>query len=257
MTNSISRFKPTYLYIKQHSITRKLYLGKTQSLKIEGYTGSGTRWKNHIKYYGKEHIETLWYCLFYDEESIKEFALMCSEQWNIVKSEDWLNLIPENGVNSSGAGMTGKHHSKETKEKLRQANLGIKQSEETIAKRSVGMLLHYATAPKVKRTKEQSAKISAGKKGQSYTKESCPNCGLLCGINILQRHIKACTRPESIEVKIDFRKADEFAEWLKHNQSERKHPIAVCPHCGSIGSVGNMKRWHFDKCKHNDSTTYK
>lgn len=25
---------------------------------------------------------------------------------------------------------------------------------------------------------------------------------------------------------------------------------AVCPHCGKEGQEANMKRWHFDKCKH-------
>lgn len=101
-------FKPTYLYIKQHSITGKLYFGKTNKEDPIKYTGSGEYWNDHLKVHGKEHIETLWYCLFNDVESIKEFALSCSEQWDIVKLKDefgnkiWANLKPENGTEGGG-----------------------------------------------------------------------------------------------------------------------------------------------------------
>ena len=91
-------FVPTYLYVKHHSVTGKLYFGKTSKKDPTKYPGSGKHWKSHIKVHGKEHIETLWYCLFFDEESIKEFALMCSSLWNIVESDDWLNFKPENGI---------------------------------------------------------------------------------------------------------------------------------------------------------------
>jgi len=32
--------------------------------------------------------------------------------------------------------------------------------------------------------------------------------------------------------------------------SEKAKRKAECPNCGKIGSVSNMKRWHFDSCKH-------
>ena len=52
-------YTPTYLYIKQHALTGKLYFGKTVQ-NPEVYKGSGTHWTNHIKKHGKEHIKTLW-----------------------------------------------------------------------------------------------------------------------------------------------------------------------------------------------------
>ena len=90
-------FKPTYLYIKQHSVTGKLYFGKTIR-NPEKYNGSGVRWKYHIRKYGTDKIVTLWYCLFLDQESCTEFAELCSNQWNITESIDWLNLSIENGI---------------------------------------------------------------------------------------------------------------------------------------------------------------
>lgn len=91
-------FKPTYLYIKCHSITGKLYFGKTECDNVLQYLGSGKTWTRHIHKHGKEHVITLWYCLFYDKESIQEFALNFSAQENIVESKLWANLRFETGI---------------------------------------------------------------------------------------------------------------------------------------------------------------
>lgn len=90
-------FIPTFLYIKQHTVTGLLYFGKTKQ-NPEKYLGSGTRWLNHIKKHGKEHVVNLWYCLFLDEETITNVALSFSRQHNIVESDDWANLMLENGA---------------------------------------------------------------------------------------------------------------------------------------------------------------
>ena len=93
----MSIFQPTYLYIKQHSITNLLYFGKTIREPLK-YNGSGTYWNRHIKKHGKEHIETLWYCLFLDKDSINKFAENFSIKNNIVESKNWANMKPENGL---------------------------------------------------------------------------------------------------------------------------------------------------------------
>lgn len=90
-------FEPTYLYIKQHAVTGKLYFGKTTQ-DPDAYLGSGTRWVPHVKKHGKEHVVNLWYELFTSKDEIREFALSFSKDMNIVESEQWLNLMPENGL---------------------------------------------------------------------------------------------------------------------------------------------------------------
>lgn len=100
-------FTPTYLYIKQHKITKKLYFGKTCSNPIL-YKGSGKRWLSHIKYHGINETETLWFCEFQDSDSIIEFALTFSFMHNIglkPHNENWLNLIPEDGLCGIPVGM--------------------------------------------------------------------------------------------------------------------------------------------------------
>lgn len=105
MSSMYKVFIPTYLYIKQHKITGKLYFGKTKK-NPEIYKGSGIHWKKHLKKHGK-HIDTLWYCLYTDEKTIRESALSFSKLWNIVESDKWLNLIEENGID--GGDTISKH----------------------------------------------------------------------------------------------------------------------------------------------------
>lgn len=90
-------FTPTYLYIKQHSITNLKYFGKTIQ-DPHRYMGSGKYWKPHIKKHGKEYVTTIWTKLFENKEELVEFALAFSELFDIVESNDWANLKPENGI---------------------------------------------------------------------------------------------------------------------------------------------------------------
>ncbi len=86
-----------YLYIKQHSITKLKYFGKTMKIDPFKYLGSGTRWLRHINKHGKEHVVTLEVWGFDDLDMCSEFALAFSEKHDIVKSAEWANLMPENG----------------------------------------------------------------------------------------------------------------------------------------------------------------
>ena len=109
------KFKPTYLYIKQHTVTGKLYLGKTIR-NPEKYLGSGLHWKNHIRFHGERFVVTLWHELFSDKNELVSFALMLSQKLDIVNSEHWLNLKAENGLDGGSAG--GNFWSEESKRKL-------------------------------------------------------------------------------------------------------------------------------------------
>jgi hypothetical protein len=90
--------KTTYLYIKQHSVTGLKYFGKTTKNDPVKYLGSGIHWKRHIKKHGIEHVITLWYQSFDNEESLVEYATKFSQQNNIVESKGWANLKGENGL---------------------------------------------------------------------------------------------------------------------------------------------------------------
>lgn len=123
-------FSPRYLYIKQHSITGMLYFGQTSKDPIK-YSGSGLYWLKHINKHGHKHVVTLWYELFTDRDEIIKFATQFSKDLNIVKSNSWANLIPEDGLNGGAIGHTT---SESTKEIIRQRMLGREFSIDTLAK---------------------------------------------------------------------------------------------------------------------------
>lgn len=95
-------FQPTHLYIKQHSVTGKCYFGKTTQKDPIKYMGGGLHWTHHIKKHGIEHVKTLWHKLFMDKAECTKIALLFSEQQDIVKSDRWLNMKPENGLDGGG-----------------------------------------------------------------------------------------------------------------------------------------------------------
>ena len=125
----------THLYIKRHSVTGLRYFGKTSKKDPYVYMGSGKYWVRHIKRYGIEHVETLQVWSFESLKECSEFALKFSEDNNIVRSEEWANLKPENGLDG-GSPKSGKPLSNEHKEKISKALKGRKHSSETRMKLS-------------------------------------------------------------------------------------------------------------------------
>lgn len=169
--NIYTKIPPTYLCIKQHSITGLKYFCKTSKKDPIKYLGSGVYWKKHIKKHGKEHVITLWVSEPYTDTSIIEHALHFSLENNIVESNEWANLITENGLDG---GAPGSSRSVEIRAKISASKIGKTQSAEHIAKRTASSKgrKHSAetkiklSAPKPPRTKEHSAKISSANKGR-------------------------------------------------------------------------------------------
>jgi hypothetical protein len=143
MQFNASVWYPTALLVKTHNLTGKKYFCKTTKLdKLDTYTGSGLAWKSHLKQFGKD-ISTGVVGVYYESERCLEAAKKYSKEWNIVESNEWLNLIDENGLDGAGAGvlhhMYGKPHpdkgSKRPDISARMSgannpNYGIKWSEE-------------------------------------------------------------------------------------------------------------------------------
>lgn len=87
-----------YLYVKQHSITGLKYFGRTISKDPFKYKGSGDYWKLHIKKHGINHIKTIEIWGFDDQKLCSEFALKFSIENDIINSNEWANLILEDGT---------------------------------------------------------------------------------------------------------------------------------------------------------------
>ncbi len=119
-----------YLYVKQHSITGLKYFGKTVR-DPNTYYGSGTYWNRHIDKHGREYVETVSIWKFETQSECTEFALNFSKENNIVESNEWANLMEENGISG---GKTNNSHfkrfnklpkSQDIKNKISKARKGV------------------------------------------------------------------------------------------------------------------------------------
>lgn len=61
-------------------------------------------------------------------------------------------------------------------------------------------------------------------------------------------------QPEDIESKLDegWKIGSCNSAWNKGRKIPNMKPRAIvdCPHCNKSGNISQMKRWHFDNCKH-------
>jgi len=164
----LDEIKPTVLYIKQHMITNKKYLGKTTKDPYK-YKGSGKYWLRHINKFGKNYIVTLWVSEpFTNQTELTEYALKLSKELDIINSKDWCNLILENGKDG---GIPGTITTEEVREKISKALIGIKRSEETKRKMSKPKTKEHVQHVREKLqgkkfTEEHKINLSKGQKGK-------------------------------------------------------------------------------------------
>lgn len=250
-------FRQTFLYIKHHKITGKFYFGKTVRSDPEKYFGSGIRWSRHIKLHGIEHVETLWYCLFLDEESCKEFALLCSNQWNIAKSDDWLNLIREDGL-VGGAIRTGIPQSSKTRKKISKSHKGKFLSSETKQKISTSIKAwnkEYPEAFKAAKLKAANTRVGYKHSEKAKQKMSISTIGQYCSEETKQKmkvsHIGKFHTRET-KIKLSLANTGHIVTEqtrMKMSLKAKNRPKFTCKHCSIQTSKSNLIRWHNEKCK--------
>lgn len=88
--------------VKEHTVTGLKYLCMTEKESWERYLGSGRYWRNHLRRYGKTVKTTSLYC----DTNRERFSCVCSflsEYFDVVNSDEWANLIPEDGINTQNA----------------------------------------------------------------------------------------------------------------------------------------------------------
>jgi hypothetical protein len=136
--------KLTYIYVKESPLGL-LYLGKTEQDPYK-YKGSGKNWKKHLKDNRISNSDVNTYILHSteDKEDLEKIGKFYSNLFNVVESAKWANMKMESGeggtdkghlkgikkpkhsLNMTGSGnpMYGKKFSKESREKMRLAQLG-------------------------------------------------------------------------------------------------------------------------------------
>jgi hypothetical protein len=274
--------KPTRLYIKQHSITKVKYFGKTTSEDPIKYLGSGVYWTKHIKKHGKQFVETIWLSDLYYDTSIVEHALHFSQENNIVESKEWANLEPENGLNGGG----GSHNNilSQKTSFLRYGYNNPFQVPSIKAKFKSEMLSltgydNPSKDPKIKQKKqetcfsnygveypqqsitiqEQTRKTCLEKYGVEYVlrvpeikqKSNTTNLEKYGHINPLGKGTIPYTKRNNTVLSVyglsNVFQDESIIEKIK--QTKNNKPPVICPHCDKSCKGGNVTRHHFDNCK--------
>jgi len=150
-----------YLYIKQHTITKLKYFGKTIKDPYT-YQGSGVYWNRHIDKYGRKYIKTVKVWKFDNQSECTKFAINFSRKHNVVNSSTWANLMEENGT--TGGAVKNNH--------FRVFNLQPKsdQWKANQSKKKLGKIISHNSY-----TEEANNKRSSTLKEHPIV--SCPHCG--------------------------------------------------------------------------------
>lgn len=188
------------LYVKTHNKTGLKYFGKTIQDPFS-YSGSGIVWTRHLAKYGND-ISTVIIGQFENIDECSKVALQFSSENDIVKSKEWANLIPENGM--IGGAIHNSLHSEETKLKISKANKGKLAGDKNPAKRpEVREKISVKNAMKSPEQRERMSLRFSGdgnpskrpevreKMRKPKRKAICQFCQKEFGSNNIKRHIEA------------------------------------------------------------------
>lgn len=84
------------LMIKTHNQTGLKYLCQSSRIDYINYTGSGSYWKKHLSKHGPD-FSTIVLFETTNKDEIKQQGIYYSNKFNVVNSEEWANLVPEQG----------------------------------------------------------------------------------------------------------------------------------------------------------------
>ena len=272
---------PTVLYIKRHSITKKKYYGKTTQEPYK-YLGSGVKWKLHFTKHGKQYIETIFVSKPYtDKNLIQVDALDFSFTNNIVESDDWSNLIPENGLDGGYVSHNNTLSKETCLSKYGYENpFQVPSIKEKFQNEMLINTGYYNPSkdPIVKKLKTETCFSNYGVEYpqqsiiiQEQTKETClSKYGVEFTLQIpeiRQKGKETCLEKYGVENPSQAQeiKDKKIATNLKNRgvenpakskevieksrQTRANTPPTICPHCSKSCKGGNVTRHHFNNCK--------
>lgn len=111
-------FQPTALYVKTHTLTGMKYFGKTTRLqKIHTYKGSGVHWVRHLKKHGC-HYQTELLGIWHDADRLQKFATKFCIDNQVVESDQWANMVLEEGLQGASTGDTNVAKRSDVRQKM-------------------------------------------------------------------------------------------------------------------------------------------
>jgi hypothetical protein len=218
--NNYFKIEPTRLYYKQCSHCELKYYGKSTLQNVEDYRGSGIRWLHHLKKHNATAIH-VWNSEWFYDTSIIEVAMKFSFENNIVESDEWANLVIENGIDGGYSDPIWK---------------------ETVGKQSIEAYKKTISDPLWKET--------VGKKAiESFKKtKSDPIWKETVGKKSKEKELK--TKSDPIWKETVGKESIEKGLKTKSDPIWKEKNAKVCPHCSVKMDSANYAKWHGDKCRH-------
>ena len=233
-----------------YQITRqdgKYYIGLHSTDNLDdGYFGSGQLLWKSIKKHGKEaHTKEILEFLptraelkVRERELVNEDTLKDPRCFNLALGGAGAEHTNESRLKIS-EGLKGIPKSQEHKDKIGAAQKGRPRSEQERINLSNGQ------KNKAPPSAETRAKLSEAGKNRDYSLEPERNAKISTALTGRKRD------PETVKKMSESRKGKP----AHANTVNKLKTKLTCPHCQKTGSLGNMKRWHFEKCKLTRSET--
>lgn len=232
----INKFKKTSIYIKTHNITGLKYVGLSTAdtnEKVHIYKGSGPIWKNELKLYGNDYTTEI-IGVFNDAEKSYEFCIDFSIKNNIVKSDEWANMMYEDGIGCGSlycANMNDEQK-KEHSDKIKQ----------TLNKRSKEQKEAHKKNTSIA-AKQRIAKMTTEERIKSTIKMNNKN--------------RNKSKKEKIKIykKMSESHKERYKNMTEEDKNNRSKNISdgrkgiilkkiTCPKCKKVGDISNMMRYH-------------
>jgi len=149
-----------FIYITKNHINGKKYIGqRVYNGRWKYYLGSGKLLKKAIKAYGSENFSRTIIYEAIDLADLNRAEKHYIEFYNAVSDPNWYNLT-DGGKGSITRGFAGKKHTLETRERMRQSQLGHPVSDRT--RKAVSLNGKKSSKDPIARAK-QAASISGAK----------------------------------------------------------------------------------------------
>lgn len=251
----------TYIYVKQSPLGL-LYLGKTK-LDPFKYLGSGLIWKRHIKKYNLTHNDIKTFILHEtsDFDDLKKMGEYYSKLFDVVNNKNWANLRPESGDGGDTSKFIdwenlefcrGDNHWSKTPE-ARQKQRDIFLTDKNPAKRDdvKEKIRTKAIGRKVSDvTKEKMSKNKIGKNNPFFNKKHNDLTKKIMKQKALGKYtLDWFVNKYGKELGGEKFEAQRLLN-IKNASKPKVRTEHTCPYCNKIGKGPNMKRYHFENCKH-------
>ena len=231
------------LYKTTNLVNGKYYYGihSTENAN-DSYLGSGSLILKAIAKYGKENFKREILSTFKtrDEALIAEHEVVDPEDENSYNVDVGGNGVGDVDFRSEkvkqniSEGRMGMKFSEEHCKNISKATTEVMKSKEVRNKISKSLIEHFKDNPPSKELIQKRQETRAGYRHSEETK----------------RKISKAQAGKTIPEESKKRMSEAAKNRKTHPWTGKKLPTVECPHCGKIGAVQLMGRWHFDNCKH-------